>query len=315
MSVVFEAAGPAAQQRDYWRHILGDVLGPLEPHGGVPQRLLVGDVGAVRVGTLSAPTPGGADRTSRHLRNGADDLFKIDVLVHGRGVVEQHDRQAVLAPGDLTLVDLTRPVRWTMSPMRIVAVVFPRALIPLRRDELTRLTAVRIPGEVGTGALVSSVTRHLAGSLDDHAAEHGARLGTALLDLLTVALAGRLGRANKVPPDTRQRAMLRRVLRFIEDHLSEPALSPATIAAAHHISVRQLYKLFESEQTGVARWVQQRRLERCRRDLLAADAADQPVSAIAARWGLTNAAHFSRLFRAAYGVPPAEYRIIANGST
>jgi AraC-like DNA-binding protein len=32
------------------------------------------------------------------------------------------------------------------------------------------------------------------------------------------------------------------------------------------------------------------------------------VSAVAARWGLTDPAAFSRLFRAAYGVPPLEYR-------
>jgi transcriptional regulator GlxA family with amidase domain len=38
------------------------------------------------------------------------------------------------------------------------------------------------------------------------------------------------------------------------------------------------------------------------------------VSAIAARWGLVNAAHFSRAFRTAYGLPPVEYRTIATGS-
>jgi methylphosphotriester-DNA--protein-cysteine methyltransferase len=27
-----------------------------------------------------------------------------------------------------------------------------------------------------------------------------------------------------------------------------------------------------------------------------------------ARWGFTDPAHFSRAFRAAYGMPPAEYR-------
>jgi transcriptional regulator GlxA family with amidase domain len=39
------------------------------------------------------------------------------------------------------------------------------------------------------------------------------------------------------------------------------------------------------------------------------------VSAIAARWGLIDAAHFSRLFRAAYGLPPAEYRLTAMADT
>lgn len=58
----------------------------------------------------------------------------------------------------------------------------------------------------------------------------------------------------------------------------------------------------------MAAWIRQRRLERCRRDLLDPALADLPVSAVAARWGLMNAAHFSRAFRAAYGLPPTEYR-------
>jgi AraC-like DNA-binding protein len=108
--------------------------------------------------------------------------------------------------------------------------------------------------------------------------------------------------------------MVKRIRSYIEQRLSDPDLSPATIAAAHHISLRYLYKLFEQEQTTVARLVLQRRLARCRRDLLDPTRTDATVSAIAGRWGLTNAAHFSRAFRAAYGVPPGEFRALAVGS-
>jgi AraC-like DNA-binding protein len=262
----------------------------------------------VRVGDLLAHEPGGAERTRRHVRAIEQDLCKIDVLVHGTAVIEQDGRRAALAPGDLTFIDLTRPTRWVMSPMRVVAVVFPRALLPLRRDDAARLTAVPIRGDAGTGALVSSVARQLAGNLDEPNPAHGVRLGTGVLDMLAVAMAGRLGRTRELPPDTAQRALLRRIRTFIEVQLGDPTLSPGVIAAAHHISVRQLYNLFALEETTVSRWIQQRRLERCRRDLASAPSAEQTVSAIAARWGLTNAAHFSRLFRAAYGVPPSEYR-------
>jgi AraC-like DNA-binding protein len=58
----------------------------------------------------------------------------------------------------------------------------------------------------------------------------------------------------------------------------------------------------------VADWIRRRRLERCARDLLDPALRGEPVGAIGARWGLTNPAHFSRVFRAAYGVPRAEYR-------
>jgi AraC-like DNA-binding protein len=32
------------------------------------------------------------------------------------------------------------------------------------------------------------------------------------------------------------------------------------------------------------------------------------VNAVAARWGLPDPAHFNRLFKCTYGLPPAEYR-------
>jgi AraC-like DNA-binding protein len=319
MRMLLRAAdAPARSRADHWRQVLDQTLGPLEVRpGGVDRRdrLLVGDAGAVRVAELTTGVAGGADRTSRHIRRSDLDVCKIDVLAEGRGVVAQDGREASLGPGDLAFVDLSRPAHWTMSAMRVVAVVFPRTLLPLRPGEVAGLTAVRIPGDRGAGALASSFARELVRRLDDWTAEDGARLGAAALDLLTVALAARLDRPERVPPDTRQRVLLRRLHGFIEARLGDPGLSPGTIADAHYISPRYLYKLFETQGTSVAGWIRRRRLERCRRDLLNPALADRPVSAIAARWGLTNAAHFSRAFRAAYGAAPSEYRRTGGGDS
>ncbi len=72
--------------------------------------------------------------------------------------------------------------------------------------------------------------------------------------------------------------------------------------------LRHLHRMFEGENTTVSAWIRQRRLERCRDDLADPVNAGIPVSSVAARWGMTNAAHFSRAFRRAYGIPPNEYR-------
>jgi AraC-like DNA-binding protein len=308
---------PVASRADYWRHVVGDTVAPLElriDQGlDLQEKLVVGDVGPVRVTELLASAPGGASRTPRLIRRSDPDLCKIDVAVQGHGIVEQDGRQAHLTPGDVAFVDLSRPAKWTLAAGRAVAGIFPRSLLPLHPDEMARVTAVRIPGDQGGGALISSLARQLSKHLDDVAPD-GARLGTAVLDLITVALAARLDRGAQVPHDTRQRALLRRIHAYIEARLGDPDLSPGEIAAAHHVSLRYLYKLFETQQTSVAGWIRARRLERCRRDLLDPTLQARPVSAIAARWGLTNAAHFSRTFRAAYGVAPVEYRTMANSS-
>jgi AraC-like DNA-binding protein len=308
MAVVFRPAGePRADRADAWRRLVHETFGPLEPRG-VPDELRAGDLGAVRVAELAQVDSGGAERTARHVRQSDSDLCKVDVLVEGRGVIEQDGRRAVLEPGDLAFVDLARPARWAMSPsVRCVGIVFPAPMLPLRRDDVASLTAVRIAGDADTGALASSCARQLVRHLDDGGG-HRARLGTAVLDLFAVTLASRLDRPQEPPPESRQQALVLQMRAFIEEHLGDPDLTPPAVAAAHYVSLRYLHKLFETQQTTVAEWIRQRRLERCRRDLLDSALSALPVNAIAARWGLLNAAHFSRAFRATYGTAPGEYR-------
>jgi AraC-like DNA-binding protein len=314
MSVVLRAEDvPALSRSEYFREVVGVALGPLDVRTGggneVPDQVRAADLGVIRVAELSASKPGGADRRRRHIQARDADLCKVDVVARGEVVVEQDGRQARLHAGDFTFVDLSRAAHWTNAwATRVVAIAFPRKLLPLRADDVAGLTAVGLTGDQGPGALFSSTARQLARQVDHLDPAGGTRVGAAALDLLTVALAGRLDRLGDVPADTSHRALVLRVHAFIEDQLGDPGLTPATVARAHHVSLRSLYKLFEGEQTGVAGLIRERRLERCRRDLLDPSLRDVPVSAVAARWGLTNAAHFSRAFRAAYGASPVEYR-------
>jgi AraC-like DNA-binding protein len=313
MGVTFRAADEvAASRRDYWVHVIGAALGPVELQIEGPvhvgDELVVGEMGSVRVGALTARESGGARRTARHVRRSDPEFCKVDVLACGQGVIEQDGRAAHLRPGDLTLVDLSRPAVWRMLPSTMVALVFPRSLLPLRPAEVARLTAVKLSGDRGVGGLVSSLARQLPDHLDVDRESDGVRLGTAVLDLVSVALAARLDRGSAVPSDVRQRTLLRSVHSYIDEHLGDPTLSPAGIAAAQHISLRYLYKLFEGESDTVAGWIRRRRLERSRRDLLDPAMHFRTVGAIGARWGFVNPAHFNRAFRDAYGLPPGVYR-------
>jgi AraC-like DNA-binding protein len=314
METVFDAAAePARSRLDGLRHAVGDTLVPLEVRpvisvDAINDHIRSAEAGPVRV--LQMPlSPGEALRSPRLIRRSDPEYCKIDVVADGRITVAQDGREAVLAHGDLCLVDLSKPCHWGTRGARGVAVLFPRALLPLPADDLHRVTAVPIPGDRGLGALVSSLARELPAQLGAGPAAHcGPRLGSVLMDLLSVTLATRLDRASAVPVDAAKRALLHQVHAFIDRELGDPALSPASIAAAHHISVRSLYKLFEQEETTVADWIRRRRLERCRRDLLDPFQRGRPVAAIGARHGLANPAHFNRLFRAAYGLPAAQYR-------
>jgi AraC-like DNA-binding protein len=121
-------------------------------------------------------------------------------------------------------------------------------------------------------------------------------------------LAARAGRSTVLPPDSRQGALRQRIYAFIEHHLGDTELSPGTVARAHHISLRYPHKLFETQDSTVSEWIRRRRLEHCLRDLGDPALHHRTVSAIGARWGFTNPAHFSRAFRQAFGMAPGQYR-------
>lgn len=271
-------------------------------------RVIVGKIGAITVMEATSNVGGYCARTPKHIGRLDPNVYQMIVIKRGTMRVEYDGRRATLGRGDFTLIDTSRRGAAQHTPGGMVKLLFPRALLPLAQTDVGRLTATRIPGDKGAGALVSSLARQLPRQLDDHDAEEGARLGTAVIDLLAVALGSQLG-GSRVSSDTEQRALLLRIRTHIEERLADPELSPRSIATAHHISLRQLHRLFESQETTVAESIRRRRLERSRKDLLDPALLGLPVEAVARRWGFEDAAHFSRAFRAAYGLPPGRFRM------
>jgi AraC-like DNA-binding protein len=107
-------------------------------------------------------------------------------------------------------------------------------------------------------------------------------------------------------------ALFEQMLAYIEMELSDPALGPASIARRHGCSVRALHALFASHDTTVAGEIRQRRLEHCRQTLGLAE--PDSISALALRWGFSDPAHFSKLFKSTYGVSPRLYRSRQGGA-
>jgi AraC-like DNA-binding protein len=304
---------PAEQRHDAWRSIVCDTLGPLDfrsdPNVPLSGEIEAGQLGPVNVGRVQTSTPHSVHRTAGLIRRGSSELYRVVLAMSGSLCLEQDGRAAQLRPGEFAIYDFARPYQLTYrSAVQLAVFGFPRDLLALPPDSAGRLTAVPITASQGTGALASPLLRRVALDLESYQPTSAARLSTVMMDLVTTAIAERAGQAESLPVESRERTLLLRIHAFIEQHLGEGDLAPGTIAAAHHVSVRYLHRLFEAQDTTVAAWVRRRRLERCRRDLGDPAFRAIPVSAVAARWGLPDSAHFSRLFRLAYGLPPAEYR-------
>ena len=314
MTELITAGGPAgAEQFEAFQHAVSDMFMPLavttDDVAAFRGRLQSASLGTVRLVDVAA-TSNVVARPRKLIRRGAPDYLKVALQVRGRCVLSQDGREAALAPGDFVVYDTARPYQLTVSDAsRMLVVMFPRRLLRLPPARLAQLTGVRVSGRQGLGALVSPFLAGLGRRLEAGNLAGGLPLSDAVLDMFAASFAEQLGGASAAGPEAGRRGLLLRIQAFLEDRLGDPGLDPAAVAAAHHISVRSLQKLFEEEGETVTGWIRARRLEHCRRDLAEARFAGLPVSSVAARWGLLDAAHFSRLFKAAYGVSPREYRL------
>jgi AraC-like DNA-binding protein len=100
------------------------------------------------------------------------------------------------------------------------------------------------------------------------------------------------------------------VQEFIDQHLAAADLGVDTIARAFGMSTRSIHKLFEGEATTISRIIWQRRLERCREEIVDPSLAAHSITEIAHLWGFSDSQHFSRAFRQRFGVSPRDYRNI-----
>lgn len=190
---------------------------------------------------------------------------------------------------------------------RTIQVNVARSALPFSDAALDRICERGLPpsSPVFEG-VVGPMLRAAVGRLDGFAA-HAPDLGAVWLAAVTLLLrsidhGGDAGSGAEVAPARRVQA-----LRYIEAHLDDPALCPELVAAALHVSRRSLYEAFAADG-GVAGVIRQRRLERARRLLADPAHTGLSVAEVGAAVGIGNAAHFSRLFRAAHGEAPREAR-------
>lgn len=303
-----QAAGEA--RFEAWRDSISVVfdVAPLarEGLGGFQASVNASHLGDLLVGDLCFGGQQFSRARPRLARDGLDHY--LVQWYRGGGFIGQHGdgEDMEVRPGDITVFELDRPLRTFAQPSRVLSLIVPRALA----DE-----AFGSPGTDLHGTVLRA-DNPLGGLLSDHLASLHRRLPTiALADAPAVVHATTQMLAACLRPSRRTQAeaqdalhgvTLERIQQHIGRHLGTP-LAPDTLCGRFGISRSLLYRLFEP-LGGVAHYVQQRRLQRAYHAL--ANPANQRlrVAEIAARMGFASEAHFSRAFRAAFGLTPSDAR-------
>ncbi len=277
---------------------------------GRMRRTEVGDVRAVEVFSHGARVV----RSPTHIARSGESAFLLEMQLDGASATRQGGREARLEPGDFTLLDSARPfeVRCA-SPMMLLVLKVPRELLGKYVGCPESWVAVPMSADRASNELTSRFLRDLWSrsdeTLNSGRAAHAAR---AALELIAYAYGA-------LPESWRDSvnaigAHRIRVLDYVEAHLSDPCLSPTSIAAALRMSCRYLHRVWKVEDgESLARYVLRRRLEKCAQTLRNPQFARRTITAIAFDWGFVGMPHFCTVFRERYGVSPREYRTSADG--
>ncbi|GHG61671.1 helix-turn-helix domain-containing protein [Streptomyces griseocarneus] len=285
----------AVQVRSRQEHAFDGALGTLR-------------LGYLRLLSLEAD-PVYLSRPPRLVDRAPADAVAVALQQSGTAALTQDGRGAVLLPGHLAVIDLRRPFaleqkeRFRQRLFRVPA----RALnVPAAHVRWTTGRAFA-PGD-GVVALLAPFLDRLADDAGRIPPAVGDRLAGNVTDLLAAlvdACAEGGDDRTGVADDDHLPAAVRR---YIDRNLSDPGLTPESIATAHRISVRYLHRLFEGEGVTVSKLIQRRRVEECGKELARRGRVAPTISAVALRWGFHSPAHFSRAFKAVYGCSPRDWR-------
>ena len=128
-----------------------------------------------------------------------------------------------------------------------------------------------------------------------------------LISLLKIALG-----ADPEREDVRAQArdaLRRQICRFIEQHLSSPALSVEMLLHKFGVSRASLFRMF-SEFGGVRAYIMERRTFRAVLDIWNADGARGSIQAASERYGFSSAPNFNRAVKRLLGdVPSALFQV------
>lgn len=138
--------------------------------------------------------------------------------------------------------------------------------------------------------------------------DHGEALSVAVSDQMVYNAVRNATAEQRVSLQARngmRNAHLAKAIEMMQNQIDEP-VSPSAIAAEIGISTRQLERLFGKYlNASPKKYFLEMRLERARNLLMQTEAS---VTDVAFACGFANSGHFSRVYRAAFGVSPMAQR-------
>lgn len=307
IEILTPEALPLARRPDRWGEILSMTHEPMavsipdetckQGFTATVRRRWVDDV-AVMAST-SGPCSGVRTRKDA---SSSGEFVQVVLILSGSERISGAGLDRIFGPGDFLIADCTIPMKFTIPEgLTKRTMLVPRHALELAGGRRWTGNTVLANRNAPAVQLLDSYLAALTSLSAELTAAATVAARNATIELL-------LGVIGMTAPDSASMSMREllwlQVDRWIDANLGDE-LSPSAAAAAHNVSVRTLHRMYSDANTTFGAEVRNRRLSRARSDLLA---TPDSVQRIAARWGFSDASHFYRVFKEAYGASPSECR-------
>jgi len=238
----------------------------------------------------------------------SDGVFHLIHVRKGVQIAEHQGRKLTVEEGSCLLLDCRSSFDLNF-PQGVDALVFE-----IRRDWLQgwlpapeAAAACIIDGTSSWGATLSSALNNLTPSSIARLELSPTVIAEQIAVLLALAAVPQCSTLT-----SHKRSLLRRVTEIVRERCQEPDLDPAAVAAAMGFSRRYVHVLLAAAGTTFSDELYAARLSRAERLLSDMRYDDWGVAEVAWRCGFHEPSHFTRRFRARYGLAPTAFRYQRN---
>lgn len=242
-------------------------------------------IGGISVARVDA-TSSGVARTADLIRSNHDDAHIVMLQISGAARVLQGEHSCCMAPGEFDVVQADRPyVLDFPGSFSQYVIKLPRSTQPV-------------------GAAISATAARLVRSLSRELLDPDVEPDVICDEVAVRAIEAMLcGHSQQSTPCEHNADLYSAAIAVIREKMSEPRVGRDNVANELGVSVRTLARSFARHGTTFDRSLWNCRLDAAY-ELLLSQRRGVSITEVALRYGFSDSSHFTRRFRARYGVTP-----------
>ena len=238
------------------------------------------------------------------------DHFVLQLILAGGNQGRNGRRDYSVRSGDICLYDLGRNLHCSAPDTSSLTVIIPRDFSLSYFNKISNPEGLVLTRETTMGRILGNHLKTIWQLLPTMDRTEIGRVNQVLMEVISTCYTS--NPENQIEEEGGfSQATQASIDAYIDQNLEMEDLTPEHLCKTFNCSRSYLYRLFQS-RGGVAHSIQQRRLERSYRDLIQSSRSGSArIGEVACRWGFKSQAHFSRLFKEAYGLTPTEVATLA----